>query len=87
MCKLTEICQIIMGKAAVSEQFGNVSVLRFVLCCQLRSMKIEPPLDLLLVRKLMEVWWWWLPRWLGASQCWYVGKVRLGHVGNLMVRC
>ena len=50
MCKLSEIGQIIMGEAAVSEQFCNVCVLRFVLCCQLHSMKIEPPLDLLLVR-------------------------------------
>ena len=87
MCKLSETCQIFMGKAAVSEQFGNICVLWFVLGCQLCSMKIEPPLDLLLLRKLMEVWWRWCPGWIWAPQCWNVGKFCLGHVGNLTVGC
>ena len=73
MVELTEICQIIDGVADVSEQFGYVCVLRFVFCCQLCSVKVEPPFDLFLVGKLVEMWWMWSPRRTEASYCWNVG--------------
>ena len=88
MGELSEVCQIVEGVAAVSEEFGDVCMLWFVFCCQLRSMKVGPPFDLFLVGKLVEMWWMWLPRRMGASSyCWNVGKFRLGHVCDLVVRC
>ena len=87
MGELSEICQIIVGVAAVSEEFGDVCMLWFVFCCQLCSMKVEPPFDLFLVGKLVEMWWRCFPRRMGASHCWNVGKFRLGHVCDLVVRC
>ena len=87
MGELSEVCQIIDGVADVSEQFGYVCVLRFVFCCQLCSVKVEPPFNLFLVGKLVEMWWRWLPRRMGPSYCWNVGEVCLEHVCALVVRC
>ena len=60
MVELSEVCQIVDGVADVSEQFGYVCVLWFVFCCQLCSVKVEPPFNLFLVGKLVEMWWGWL---------------------------
>ena len=75
-----------MGVAAVSEKFGDVRMLWFVFSCQLRRMKVEPPFDLFLAGKLVEMWWCF-PRRVGASHGWNVGKFRLGHVCDLVVSC
>ena len=76
-----------MGVAAVSEKFGDVCMLWFVFCCQLRRVKVEPPFDLFLVGELVEMWWRWFPRRVGPSHGWNVGKFRLGHVCDLVVSC
>ena len=57
MVELTEVCQIVDGVADVSEHFGYVCVLWFVLCCQLCSVKVKPPCNLFLVGKPVEMWW------------------------------